>query len=150
VVLAGPLGYAPRMRGRHRRSLTLLELLIAISVLVVILLAFASALFQGAALDALSVERTAAMNQALCTLEDVTAEPWASLLARNGETFDVNMHTGAATYPLPPGGALAKPGSVVVVDLANANLRRVEVTVTWRSRTGGDVTVSLVTLVSSH
>ncbi|MGE0709252.1 MAG: hypothetical protein AB7N76_27170 [Planctomycetota bacterium] len=135
--------------------MTLLELVVAASVLTVVLLALFSSLLQCAALDALSAEQTVVTDRATSVLEGVLAEPWDSQLAHDGETFQVDVETESGSYQLPPAGSLpagslAMPGRVEVTDLPVQDLRRIAVIVRWRSRTGADTSLSFSTWASKH
>ncbi|MGE0709244.1 MAG: prepilin-type N-terminal cleavage/methylation domain-containing protein [Planctomycetota bacterium] len=129
-------------------GLTLLELVVAVSLLTVVLLAFAGALLQGAALDAFTAERSAATAAGMSELEAVVAEPWELQPAQDGRTFEVWVTTESGPRALPPAASLAQPGRVSVVDLAAPDLRRVAVSVRWRSRSGADAALELETWVT--
>lgn len=133
-----------------RRHLSLLELLIAIALLTMVLLALFGSLFSSDRLRTFTRERTAAGLRAVSVIEEVAATPWDALPARSGETFPVRVETHGGGWRLEPPAGLAEPGLVTVVDAASPDLRQIRVSVRWRSRVGGEGRFEMTTLVARH
>lgn len=134
----------------HRRTLSLLELLIATALLSVVLLSLFGSLFSSDRLRTLTRERTAAGLRAVSMLEEVAASDWDALPGRSGETFEVAVETGNGGWQLEPPAGLPAPGLVTVVDAASPDLRQIRVSVRWSSRAGGESRFEMCTLVARH
>src|SRR5688500_2592545 len=89
---------------RTSRGMTLLEVVVALSLLMVLLLGLASGMTSGMSLDALTRERVAATIQAASRMDEVVALDWDQLPTRDGETFDVTLTSEQGNYTLPAGG----------------------------------------------
>ena len=141
------MGRSP-LSGRARQ-LSLLELLVAIAILSLVLLSFASTLVLSASMDAVARERTAATEAAMSEMDEVLALAWDDMPAKHNEEFDVSLTRDGATL-LPPATALTRPGQILVEDLPVTDLRRVTVRVRWHSKINSDLEVALQTHVSVH
>jgi prepilin-type N-terminal cleavage/methylation domain-containing protein len=140
----------PRATSRSR-GFTLLEVVVALSVFIVLLLGLATSLASGLAVDTLTRERVAATLRATSVMEEMTAVAWDQLPTRDGLTFDVAIASEGGQYALPPGGGRFEPGLVRVTDLGQRDLRSIEVSVVFRSKgTGTDANVALRYLVAKH
>lgn len=126
------------------RSLSLLEVLVAVGLLGTLVLSYASTLTLSSCLDSLSRERSAAVEQARSVLDELLLEPSAARAARDGEDFVVPL--GAGTLPGAGGGAAGR----IEVSEPHAGLQRVRVAVLWRSRTSEEQRLELVTWVGSQ
>ncbi|RMG10413.1 MAG: hypothetical protein D6731_17465 [Planctomycetota bacterium] len=137
---------------RRAVGFSLLEVLFAMGVLATVLLALASIVHSSSRLDQVSRERILAYQAAASRLELVLGEPWDTLLARNGETFTITgeLPSGNVAERLRAGGGRTAPGLVTVSETGTPDLRRVEVSVLWRSDLGKDLEVRLETLVAKH
>lgn len=139
------------------RGFTLLEVVVALSIFIVLLLGLATSLTSGLAVDTLTRERVAVMLRASSVMEEVSTTAWDQLLTRDGETFDVTLESDGTdplvptSYPLVPGGGRIEPGLVRVRNLDQPDLRSVDVSVVFRSRgTGTDAKVQLRCFVAKH
>src|SRR5687767_7707762 len=97
------LGGCPMRRaGRTRvQALTLLEVVVALSLLVVLFLGLATSLTSGMSVDALTRERVAATLRATSVMEAVVSAPWSDLPAKDATTFDVVLEAEGGSYSLP-------------------------------------------------
>lgn len=135
---------------------TLLELIVSLSILTIVLLALSAALTNSMSLDALTRERTIAVNAAMSEMEEVLAEAgtsWTTFALRTttaDATFPVTVDMGSSTASLPAGSGLTDPGSVTVTATGKDDFYKVEVKVTWKSTIGKDVEVSLQSLVTKQ
>lgn len=136
--------------GARSRNLSLLELLLAIAILAVVLLSFASTLVLSASMDAVSRERGAATEAAMSRMDEVLALAWDDMPAQSGQTFEVSLNRDGATALLAPAGAMPKPGQVLVEDLPMSDFRRITVLVRWHSKVNSDLEVVLRTHVAKH
>lgn len=133
-----------------RAGLTLLELFVALGIFSVVALGLVSAILGADRLRTFSRERAAAGLAAASRVEEVLASDWEALPARSGETFPVAIEGQAGSWALTPLAGDPEPGLVTISDGASPDLRRVRVTVRWRSRAGGEGRVELSTLVARH
>ena len=134
--------------GPAHRELSLLELLVAIAILSLVLLSFASTLVLSASMDSVARERSAATEAAMSEMDEVLALAWDDMPTKHDDEFDVSLTRDGATL-LVPAGALTRAGQVQVEDLVT-DLRRVTVRVRWRSKINSDLEVVLQTHVAAH
>jgi len=133
---------------RAQRGTTLIELVVAVAVATVALLAFFGALTSSAGLDRHTRERTHAQLRAHTVVEDLLARPWDDLAAQYGQLFDVpvEVEPGKVVLLTPAPGS-ARAGSISVTPWGTTGLRRVLVVVRWRSGVGAPAELRLDTLV---
>lgn len=139
--------------------MTILEILVSASILVVALFALFSALLGGQTVTGQSRERAQAALQAASRLEEVMALSWDDLgalittpPAPQDVQFDV---TPATTVKLKPVAGQTKAMFVTVVNTALPDLRQVRVRVRWRSSVGGangssDADLNMYALIAKH
>lgn len=130
------------------RGTTLIELVVAVAVATVALLAFFAALTSSASLDRHTRERTHAQLRAQTVLEDLLARPWEDLGAQHGQRFDVpvEVEPGKVVLLAPAPGS-PRAGEIFVTPWGSTGLRRVLVVVRWRSGAGAPAELRLDTLV---
>lgn len=132
----GPIDLPPSRRKARQRGFSLVEAILALSVLAVGVLASVSALASSTISEVTTAEETRAIRAALARLEAVSAydpnltlaQLQTSLTASSMATFSVDE----LSRPI-IGGSATSHGSLTT-DLTNPNLLRVTATVRWMSR----------------
>lgn len=132
-----------------RAAFSLVELMLAVAVFTIALLGLMSALTSSQQLDSMTRERSEITMQALTRMDDVLAETWDTIDARNAEAFDVTLATDAGAVTLTPGGGRAQSGLVEVTTPAT-DLRLVHVSVRWKTSANGTGTVDLYSMIGRH
>lgn len=146
--LAGTVGSGRGEDVGRSRGTTLVELVVAVAVATVALLAFFGALTSSASLDRHTRERTHAQHRATTVLEDLLARPWDDLGAQDGQLFDVPVEVEPGKVVLlAPAPGQARAGTISVTPWGSTGLRRVLVVVRWRSGVGAPAELRLDTLV---
>jgi type II secretory pathway pseudopilin PulG len=136
---------------RRRSGVTLVELVVALGVATIALLAFFGALYSSSSLDRHTRERSVAMARAQTTLEDLLGRSWDDLGLQDGKTFPVPFEVQPGqVVQLPPAPGLAEPGAIEVKPWGTTGLRRVRVTVRWRSNGNGVGELHLETLIGQR
>lgn len=137
---------------RHRSGMSLLEIVVAMGILVIVLLALVSATLSSQQVDALAQERHYVAQAAATRLDDVLSEAWDDLPTRNGETFDIGgeNEVGQFSSIVPTATTRTQAGLVTVSSAPTADMLIVEVSVAWHSVVGNDIEYSVSTLVAKH
>lgn len=116
-----------RRRGSAQAGLTLLEVVVGLSILLVGTLGFVAALVTSLKAGAVLRQHTTALAAAQQRLEELQALPRATLLLRHDVSFAVD-----GLEPAAPGGDVGS----ISIDATEPPLVRIEVTLTWRGPYG--------------
>ncbi|MFC1698639.1 prepilin-type N-terminal cleavage/methylation domain-containing protein [Candidatus Omnitrophota bacterium] len=129
-----------------KKGFTMIELLIATTVMVTILLAVVYSLMQAQEVTSIANNQDIALSAIQDKLEEI-ANDLGNIMNYDQQTFAVEADQGGGVMtPLlntPPG--LANPGQVTVNQIAGTNLFDVTVTVSWEQKPGRIVSRDLST-----
>ncbi|MFC1632152.1 prepilin-type N-terminal cleavage/methylation domain-containing protein [Candidatus Omnitrophota bacterium] len=128
-----------------KKGFTMIELLIATTVMVTILLAVVYSLMQAQEVTSIANNQDIALSAIQDKLEEI-ANDLGNIMNYDQQTFAVAANQGGVITPLlntPPG--LANPGQVTVNQIAGTNLFDVTVTVSWEQKPGRRVSRDLST-----
>jgi prepilin-type N-terminal cleavage/methylation domain-containing protein len=140
--------------GRTRRAggFTLLELMIAMSVIAVALFGILAMITQMVAMREVNRESEIAKEWVQQEIEKVKSYPFTSL--NTAGTYAANTsgpsgaaYTGTTAMALHPAPALANASGTVLVNYANPNLYEIVVTLNWKGRKGSG-TYTMRSLIS--
>ena len=146
-----------QIRGRERpyadhAGFALLEVMAALFVLTVAVTAFLAAIVQNVRLEEMNAESVTAMNAANKLIETIKTMEFADItVAGVPATFTAEM-TGndGKTVRLTDASGSNQVGHVTIQNGADPKVRTVLVEVTWRSITGSERTIRLMTEVTDY
>jgi prepilin-type N-terminal cleavage/methylation domain-containing protein len=138
--------------GNHQAGFSLLEVMICMVILTVAISMFAAVIAQNVRLEAMNAETNVALSAAQSVIEDVHTMTYAEISSATVPATFVAQ--GAAndgqTMLLTSASGSTQVGSVSVTEDAGQTKKTVEVTVTWRSATGGTRSLFLMTEATNY
>ena len=117
----------PIVYSQHQLGVTLLEVVVAGTILVIGLLSFLAVFLNCMRLDSVTKERVLAVNHARLRMESLRAMPFDAIEDANGETFDVpDLAKIAPDIPI----------GTITVDNSSTIFLDVTVSLQWASQSG--------------
>ena len=141
-----------RYAARGRAGFSMLEVMACLVVLTVAVTIFVGAVAQNVRLEAMNAETNVALHAASSVIEDIHTMTYAEVaIGTVPETFKAE---GAAndgrTLRLQTSANSPEVGRVTIIENGSRTKKTVEASVTWRSATGADRTILLMTEVTNY
>ena len=139
-------------RPNAEAAFTLLEVMVCLVIIAIGITAFLTAITQNVQLEAMNSETKIAINAAQAVIETARTMTYAELSeAAVGETFvATGLTNDGQTLRLTSSEGSDQVGSVTITENPAQTTKTVQVAVVWRSITGGDRRIMLMTEVTSY
>ena len=139
-------------RSVGERGFSLLEVIVCLAVLAIAIPAFLGAIVQNVQLEAMNNEMNIAVNTATGIIEEVHTLGYAEVNGTNlPATFEATgLGNDARTVKLTNSAGSTQVGRVIITENAAKTAKTVQVQVTWRGVTGGDMTIELLMEVTNY
>ena len=131
---------------------TLLEVMVCLAIISIALTAFLTAITQNVQLESMNAETNVAVNAAGSLVETVQTMSFAELVdGAVASSFEASGLTSEGhTLFLTDSSGSRQVGHVTINTNPEGTRKTVEVAVTWRSATGSDRTIRLMTEVTDY
>jgi prepilin-type N-terminal cleavage/methylation domain-containing protein len=139
-----------RQSGAPERGFSLLEVMICLVIIAVAATTFLATLTRNVQLEAMNAETNIAVNAARGVIELAQGLSYAEV-STISPTFEASgLTTDGHTRQLTDADGSTAVGHVTVTEVVGGNRKIVEVEVIWRSATGRDRSIMLMTEVTNY